>query len=408
MRTSTIFSAMICLGLLSLSHPAVAEEVASDGKAEVMDKEIVDVPLDPRLAHQVPVTELEQGITTIMFPGPISAINLAQVQALTPGAPAQAPFIIDFKEKNSFFSVRSLAAAGARGMVTVVYDRHIYVIKFESTKKGLASVNFVLPRPLGPVMEARRPVIPEMLVGLIETAKEYHVLKQSKPEEVANIVYFAPKGKENAGTSKDVITHFVEVMRFDAMDTLVFHCILENLTDSEINYDPAEITVAYGTALKTLRCSSADAPGRLPARAMQHIYFTITGDGMGHQGHIAVDNPFKVLIPFNNVQTATDLAKRLLKENVGPDVAQQASVLRPGSREQIERPVKPAEMPRRQEPGSKPAEPVADTEPEHIEKTLAPSQAPKPAPANSEEQTAPAGTKTLKKIRVIKTGGGDQ
>ena len=372
-------SLTLCLGMvLSLA--------AADAVQSQVTPEITDVELDARLAHTIPVTANEQGVATLMFPGPITGIYMAQVQS--GGNQVMAPFVIDFKNGNSFFSVKATGPEGSKGAINVIYNRRVYVIKLISQAQGMSSVNFVERKVLGPPIEAGRAVTPNLQIACIDRAKMYHLFLKQAPEQVADIAYDAPQQVQEG---ENLRTHLIEVMRFDYLDTLVFHCVVENKTDRELIYNPNEVAVAVGPKKLVMRASLADGSGKIPAKAKQHLYFTIVGDGTGDRNRIAVNNKFEVLVPVQVQPTATEVADSILR-----DTGYRPVVSGPGEKPQPvadgprAKPIDQAELLRRR---------AAEVEHTHsLEKPATASAPPQVVPVPALEVQKPEHLKRLPKL----------
>ena len=76
----------------------------------------------------------------------------------------------------------------------------------------------------------REPVTPSRLLGLLDTAKAFPVLRTQHPEAVAGIECVRPNTMNDYG---DYLIKTEEIFRFDDADTLVFRIAVSNKTRAE-------------------------------------------------------------------------------------------------------------------------------------------------------------------------------
>ena len=148
-------------------------------------KAIQEVDLDEHTVYIVPVSFSR--VTTISFPGPISAIDAALV---TLDGKTEGLFQLAHKPGSYFFSVRSLVK-DATTNVNVRWNNKTYVLELQDSKTPLLSLIFKYPSDSSKASLAQREVTPGMLVGLLDKAKAYPLLKASHPEVVEQVDYVA-------------------------------------------------------------------------------------------------------------------------------------------------------------------------------------------------------------------------
>ena len=112
-------------------------------------------------------------------------------------------------------------------------------------------------------------------------------------------------------TSNRVITYpdfrvqISEVFRFEKEDTLIFHILLQNLSEREIPYRSAELSVRVEPQTSEFRgapplysASVVDASGMMPAKSVTSAWFAITGTENGGRNDLdPARNIFTVLVP---------------------------------------------------------------------------------------------------------------
>ena len=104
--------------------------------ADAKDKTIQEYILDEQTVYAIPVSI--NRVTTISFPGPISAIDAAQV-TIDPQKPAA--FLIAHTKGSSFLSVRA-EAKKATTNVNIRWNNKTYVIELVESDEPLLSVTF--------------------------------------------------------------------------------------------------------------------------------------------------------------------------------------------------------------------------------------------------------------------------
>ncbi len=265
------------------------------GSLAAENKQIQEMELDEHSIRTVAVSFSR--VTTVSFPGPISAIDaaLVTVDEKTPGL-----FQLAHKPGSYFFSVRSLVK-GATTNVNVRWNNRTYVLELQDSTVPQLSVIFKQPADIGKSPLAKRPVTPGMLLGLLDKAKAYPVLKASHPEAVGQVDYV------NYGETPRVMDYnayevrIEEVFRFDPQDTLVFRIVLRNKTDREIRYQPQGFSLRVGERLYPQ--SISDASGVMPPKSDTPAYFAITGTPSGGRNDVSTKNDFTVLLTLDEAET---------------------------------------------------------------------------------------------------------
>ncbi len=162
----------------------------------------------------------------------------------------------------------------------------------ESTAPVLA-LNLVAPTPVESVPLAPH-LSPARLLGLLDKAKAFPLLKAQQPEAVADATARTFGDHPPITDFNDFEIRLEEVFRFEAEDTLVFHVLLRNKSDRQIRYLPGSFRVRVGDQLYYQ--SVSDAPGVLPPKAESTVYFAITGSPDGERNDLSLKNDFSVLV----------------------------------------------------------------------------------------------------------------
>ncbi len=251
-------------------------------------KQIQERELDEHSVCAVPVSSTR--VTTVSFPGPISAIDAALV---TTDGKTAGLFQLAHKPGSYFFSVRSLVK-GATTNVNVRWNNKTYVLELQDSSAPQLSVIFKYPAESGKSTLAKRLVTPGSLVGLLDKAKAYPVLKARHPEAVEQVDYVTYVAKPRVMDYNDFEVRLEEVFRFDPQDTLVFRVVLRNKTDKEIRYQPQGFLLRVGERLYSQ--SISDASGVMPPKSDTPAYFAITGTPTGGRNDVATKNEFTVIV----------------------------------------------------------------------------------------------------------------
>jgi hypothetical protein len=255
--------------------------------AEARDKAIRDFILDEETVYYIPVSASR--VTTISFPGPISAIDAAQA-SIDPQKPAA--FLIAYTRGTSFFSVRA-EVKRATSNVNIRWNDKTYVIELVESDEPLLSVTFQpAPDNAGPVQPD--PVTPSRLLALLDEAKAYPLLKSYHPEVVAQVEYRNFEHEPRMVTCTNYAVKIEEVFRFDPEDTLVFRVGVTNRTDRELVYAPNGFALRVGD--RTYPQSLSDASGVVPPHTESPAYFAVTGTPNGGRNDISIKNDFYIIL----------------------------------------------------------------------------------------------------------------
>ena len=243
--------------------------------------------LDENVVVTVPVAT--NRVTTISFPGPITAIDAVGVTAdgKTPGQ-----FQLAHTKGSTFLSVRALVRKAATNL-NIRWNKHTYVFELVESDTPVFALNLndrsesetVQPVPL---------VTPTQLLALLDKAKAFPLLKKQHPDAVAEVQARTFGDKPQVTDFDDYEIRIEEIFRFNPEDTLVFHITLRNKSGREIRYLPESFCVRVGSRLYYQ--SISDAPGVLPPKSASTVYFAITGTPDGGRNELSLKNEFAVLV----------------------------------------------------------------------------------------------------------------
>ena len=264
--------------LLLAAHIALAEQPEA----------IQRITLDERAVVTVPVAT--NHVTTISFPGPITAIDAVGVTAdgKTPGQ-----FQLAHTKGSSFVSVRALARKAATNL-NIRWNKRTYVFELIESDNPVLSLNLDDGSMAADSAQPMPYVTPSRLLALLDKSKAFQLLKRQHPEAVANVEAKTFGDEPQVTDFDDYEIRISEIFRFNLDDTLVFHVELQNKSGKEIRYQPDSFCVRVGNRLYYQ--SISDAPGVLPPCAASTVYFGITGTPDGGRNELSLKNEFSVLV----------------------------------------------------------------------------------------------------------------
>jgi hypothetical protein len=274
---------LVLLMWLSFAHEALG---ASDA--------IKEFTLDERTVYTIPVS-LDR-VTTISFPGPISAIDAAQVTA---DNKSPASFQIAHSTGTAFLSIRALSRKAATNL-NLRWNGKTYVLELVESPTPFYSVIFTPPQE---PIERIEPisVSPHRLFALLDKAKDYPLLKAYHPESVMQVEYRNYAKQPRVMDYHDYEIQLDEVFRFEPEDTLVFHLRLRNKTDQPLTYAPDGFSLRAGE--RTYFPSISDASGVMPPKSEMPAYFAVTGTPNGGRNDLSLKNDFIVVLQVMPMKT---------------------------------------------------------------------------------------------------------
>ncbi|MGA9450278.1 MAG: hypothetical protein WBW41_02925 [Verrucomicrobiia bacterium] len=250
---------------------------------------IQQVWLDDRVAVSVPVAT--NRVTTISFPGPIEAIDGAGVtlDGKTPGQ-----FQLAHTRGSAFLSVRALLLRASANL-NIRWNDRTYV--FELVESNPPVLSLIMEAPPSPDEEGvgRAPDVgPLKLLGLLDKAKAFPLLKTQQPESVASVGFTTYDGAGLVSDFNDYQIVIQQAFRFNADDTLVFRVAITNESDTPLIYQPDSFAIRAGNRLYPQSISDAD--GTVPPKGRSIVYFAVTGTPDGGRNNLSLKNQFTVLV----------------------------------------------------------------------------------------------------------------
>lgn len=260
-------------------------------------KSIKEFVLDERTVYSIPIST--ERVTTISFPGPISAIDAAQV-TIDPKTPAA--FHIAHAKGSWFFSVRAIAKKSITN-VNLRWNRKTYVLELVESDEPVLSVIFKVETEKPGLIPAPRVTLSRLL-ALLDKAKSYPLLKTHHPEAVALVEYRNYAEEPRFVDNATYVIQIEEAFRFNSEDTLVFRVLLKNKTDHELRFAPNGFLLRVGD--RTYPQSISDASGVIPPKGELPTYFAVTGTPNGGRNDISLKNDFFVILEAKPVQPPTE------------------------------------------------------------------------------------------------------
>jgi len=282
-------------------------------------------PLDERTPYQIPVA-VQRGVTTLVFPEPPQNYAAARVAFVEAGqkvpdyaADDRIDFVALTHRGSATCSIRAIRPE-AQDTLSVFLNGKVYQLFLHGeADKPLLTIEFRFRPALG--MAPSQAVSPNRLIDCLTRAKAYPVLKKYYPDQLDNVTRVT---SERIITYPDFRVQISEIFRFEAEDTLVFHVLLENQTEREIPYKPAELSVRVGPADGSrgnanlgeappiYDASIVDASGLMPPKSVTTAWFAITGTGDGGRNELdPARNIFTVLVPRVAFPSETTTKKTL-------------------------------------------------------------------------------------------------
>lgn len=259
---------------------------------------IREVALDPRQAFELPIS---REITTVMFPGPISAVAGAEMLIESGKGSVEVEegsllrFHVSHAPGSNFILVRSLQP-DATARLTAIYQGSAYVLQLRSVATD--SVASVIFQPKAEASAVRVDAPPEAVklsprigLSLLDRARAYPVLVKSLPKAVEGVTL---RAQNRTVTLPDVEITVQEVYRFSKEDAVVFLLRLTNTTDRILDLAPS--TFAARVANEKFEQSVANGPRSLSPGESAEAEFAVVGMPDGTRNDLSADNAFTILI----------------------------------------------------------------------------------------------------------------
>jgi hypothetical protein len=269
---------------------------------------IRELPLDPTQAVDLPVS---REITTVMFPGPLTAVAGADMlidngkAAVEVEDDAAVRFHVTHAPGANFILLRSLLP-DATGRLTAIYEGSAYVINLRSVagesvasaifKRAAAQTAVKVDAPPEPVR-----FTPRIGLSLLDRARAYPVLVKSLPRAVEGVSLRAQNRKVELG---DLEINVQELYRFSREDAVVFLLRLKNTGKATLDLVPS--TFAARVANERFEQAVANGPRTLAPGESADAEFAIVGLPDGTRNDLSADNAFTILINTSRREAAAE------------------------------------------------------------------------------------------------------
>ena len=254
--------------------------------AQAGEQQVQDYVLDDHTVYLVPVSGTR--VTTISFPSPIAAIDgaLTTVDGKTPGV-----FQIAHTKGSAYFSVRALVKDASTN-VNVRWNNHTYVFDLRESVEPCYSV--LLRSGSEKTGASARPLTPNRLLGLLDKAKAFALLRTYHPEAVQNIEYRDWRAKPLLSDCGAYEVRLNEAFRFPNEDTLVFQIAVFNKGDKPLQHAPDRAEIRVGE--QVYYPSLADLPEIVAPHGATSGYLAVTGSPTGGRNGLSLKNDFTFVL----------------------------------------------------------------------------------------------------------------
>lgn len=259
---------------------------------------IREFALDAHKAVDLPVS---REVTTVTFPGPITAIAGADMliddgggaTEVEEGAPIR--FHLTHARGTNFFLVRAVQS-DASGTLTAIFDGAAYILQLQSVPANpIASAIFRRGDPEGAVKVDRLPepvkFSPRAGLSVLDRARAYPVLARSLPKAVEGVTLRAQHRKTEL---PDIEVEVQEVYRFSREDAVVFLLNLRNKTDQVLELAPSTFAARVGD--EKFEQSIANGPRVLQPGESREAEFAVVGMPDGSRNDLSADNAFTIFV----------------------------------------------------------------------------------------------------------------
>jgi hypothetical protein len=274
--------------------------------AQAVEQRVQDFVLDDHTVYEVPVSAMR--VTTISFPSPIAAIDAALTTAdgKTPGL-----FQIAYTKGTSYLSVRALAKDAATNL-NVRWNNRTYVFELRESTQPWYSV---LLEPQPTTSRVVRPLTPARLIGLLDKAKAFALLKTQHPDVVPGVEQRDLRDQPQVTDCGDYEVRLLEAFRFPADDTLVFQLAITNRTDKPIEHTPEKLEVHV--ADRVLNPSVCDLTSTIAPNETVSGYIAIS-TGLEGPKDLSLKNDFTFVLARHDPTAETPASAPPGKTSVEP------------------------------------------------------------------------------------------
>jgi hypothetical protein len=253
--------------------------------AHAGEQRVQDLVLDDHTVYTVPVSGSR--VTTISFPSPIAAIDgaLLTLDGKTPGL-----FQVAHTKGTAYLSLRALAKDATTNF-NVRWNNHTYSFELHESADPWYSV--VLQTGPQQTKRPERALTTARLLGFVDKAKAFPLLRTQQPDAVAGVEYRDLRGQPLLTDCGDYQVQLTETFRFPGDDTLVFHVAIANRTDNALEHTPEKLQVRV--ADRVFNPSLIDLSSTIAPHESTTGYIVVSGGPNGHND-LSLKNDFTFVL----------------------------------------------------------------------------------------------------------------
>ncbi|MCB1103390.1 MAG: hypothetical protein H7A44_08510 [Opitutaceae bacterium] len=242
-------------------------------------------PLDDRRVYALTVSL--SAPTTVLFPGPIEALDGAGVSTRPEDNPG---ILISHETGTPYFTLRALRE-NATGAINVLYAGHAYALAFSVGTEPDRTLTFYPPSERPPNQANSRA---EQLLSLLDRTKHAHELSTHYPALMQGVEHRRPDTASDEAGLRVTVT---EAFHYFEPDALVLKVRLENPLAEARSYDPAKLAVQVADIRYPVAIT--DASGTIPAGFQVTLWLAVTSQADGTPARLSLKNNFRVRILCN-------------------------------------------------------------------------------------------------------------
>jgi hypothetical protein len=256
-------------------------------------------------------------MTTLVFPEPPRNFAASRIAFIEPGQTVpdyskddRVDFVVLAHRGSTTCSIQALRPDSQDTLSVFLNDKVYQLFLKANEAQPLLTVEFKYRPALEGVQVAS--VSPNRLIDCLTRAKAFAVLRKYDPQALEGVTHVL---SNHLIDYPDFRVQVSDIFRFDDADTLVFHILLENRTNREIDYQRSGLSVRVESqnpdqpkAGALYDASIVDASGVMPAHSVTSAWFAITGTRSGGRNELdPARNIFTVLVPRTNYAPVSSL-----------------------------------------------------------------------------------------------------
>ncbi len=253
--------------------------------AHATEQRVQDFILDDHTVYGVPISGAR--VTTISFPSPIAAIDgaLVTLDGKTPGV-----FQVAHTKGTAYLSLRALAKDATTNL-NVRWNNRTYVFELRESAEPWYSV--VLQSKPEKGARSTRPLTPPRLLGLLDKAKAFALLKTQQPDAVADVEHRDLREKPLVSDCGDYEVRLIDAFRFPDDDAVVFQLVINNRGDNALEHTPEKLEVRVGD--RVFNPSLTDLTSTVAPHESTIGYVVVSGGPAG-RNDLSLKNDFTFVL----------------------------------------------------------------------------------------------------------------